>query len=46
MLLVEPPHMHVSMAFVRNGDPCPKPGEDVDVARPLHATHVDRVVWH
>ncbi len=44
--LVEPPHMHVSMAFVANGDPCPAPGDEVDVQRPLLATEVDRIVWH
>jgi alanine racemase len=43
--LIERPHMHVSMLFVPNGDPCPTPGDEVDVQRPLLATDVDRIVW-
>ena len=43
--LVEPPHIHVSMAFVPDGDPCPLTGEWVDVQRPLIATQVDRIDW-
>ncbi len=31
LALVEPPHMHVSMCFVPDGDPCPTTGEWVDV---------------
>jgi hypothetical protein len=45
LALIERPHMHVSMAFVPNGDPCPVPGEEVDVQRPLFATGADRIVW-
>ena len=43
--LVEPPHMHVSMAFVPIGLPCPTVGETVDVQRPLTTTLVDDVRW-
>ena len=45
LALVEPPHMHVSMAFVPDGEPCPTTGEWVDVQRPLITTQVDRVDW-
>jgi alanine racemase len=45
LTLIEPPHMHVSMAFVRNADPCPVPGDEVDVQRPLIATDADRIIW-
>jgi alanine racemase len=43
--LIEPPHMHTSMAFVPAGDPCPRPGEWVDVQRPLTMTSVDELHW-
>lgn len=43
--LHEPPHMHVSMAFVPAGDPCPSVGDQVDVQRPLHMTTVDEFRW-
>ena len=45
LALVEPPHMHVSMCFVPDGDPRPATGEWVDVQRPLITTQVDRVDW-
>jgi alanine racemase len=45
LALVEPPHMHVSMAFLPDGDPCPSAGEWVDVQRPLISTQVDRIDW-
>ncbi len=45
LALHEPPHMHTSMAFVPDGDPLPKIGEDVDVQRPLHMTAVDVYEW-
>lgn len=45
MSLHESPHMHVSMAFVPDGDPCPAIGDDVDVQRPLHMTTVDEYRW-
>jgi hypothetical protein len=45
LALLEPPHMHVSMAFVPAGDPPPQPGDVVDVQRPLIETYVDEVVW-
>jgi alanine racemase len=43
LALVEPPHMHTSMALVPEGDPCPGVGDTVDVQRPLTQTWVDRV---
>lgn len=43
--LVEPPHMHVSMAFVAAGEPRPDVGDRVDVQRPLITTFVDRIDW-
>lgn len=43
--LHEPPHMHTSMLFVPDGDPCPDAGDWVDVQRPLTATSVDEIVW-
>ena len=43
--LHEPPHMHVSMAFVPAGDPLPAVGDFVDVQRPLHMTTVDTFRW-
>ena len=45
LALHEPPHMHVSMAFVPEGDPCPTVGDQVDVQRPLHMTTVDEYRW-
>jgi alanine racemase len=45
LALIEPPHMHTSMALVPRGQPTPGPGETVDVQRPLTQTWVDRVVW-
>ena len=43
--LHESPHMHVSMAFVPDGDPCPAVGDHVDVQRPLHMTTIDEYRW-
>lgn len=43
--LHEPPHMHVSMAFVPDGDPCPHVDDQIDVQRPLHMTTVDEYRW-
>jgi alanine racemase len=45
MSLLEPPHMHTSMAFVAAGDPCPQPGDWVDLQRPLTMTAVDELRW-
>lgn len=45
MTLLEPPHMHTSMAIVPAGAPCPAVGDRVDVQRPLIATLVDGVEW-
>ncbi len=45
MTLLEPPHMHTSMAFVPNDQPCPATGDWVDVQRPLIMTAVDELRW-
>ncbi len=45
LALLEPPHMHTTIAFVPDGAPCPRPGKVVDVQRPLTQVHPDRVVW-
>ena len=45
MTLIEPPHMHTSMAFVPAGEPCPATGDWVDVQRPLTMTAVDELHW-
>ncbi len=45
LALLEPPHMHTSMAFVPTGDPTPRAGDLVDVQRPLISTAVDEVRW-
>jgi alanine racemase len=43
--LLEPSHMHTSMVVVPDGQPCPAPGDEVDVQRPLTQTLVDTIVW-
>ena len=43
--LIEPPHMHTSMAFVPAGDPYPPTGSWVDLQRPLTTTLVDETRW-
>ncbi len=45
LALVEPPHMHTSMAFVAAGEPTPRVGDTIDVQRPLISTIVDEVRW-
>lgn len=45
LALLEPPHMHTSMVLVPADDPCPAPGDLVDLQRPLTTTLVDEVVW-
>lgn len=45
LALVEPPHMHTSMVVVPDGEPCPRPGDHVDVQHPLITTSVDVVDW-
>jgi hypothetical protein len=45
MALLEPPHMHTSMAFVPMGQPVPTIGDRVDLQRPLHMTAVDEYEW-
>ena len=44
LALVEPPHMHTSMAFVPSGEPVPAVGDSVDVQQPLTYVAVDRIV--
>ncbi|NNE11038.1 MAG: hypothetical protein HKN41_02210 [Ilumatobacter sp.] len=43
--LLEPPHMHTSMAFVPEGEPCPAVGDWVDLQRPLTMTAADELRW-
>jgi alanine racemase len=45
LALLEPPHMHTSMAFVPAGEPCPRPGDWVDLQRPLTMTTVEELRW-
>jgi hypothetical protein len=45
LTLLEPPHMHTSMAFVPDGELCPGTGHWVDVQRPLTQTQVDELRW-
>lgn len=43
--LIEPPHMHTSMALVPHGEPCPIVGDWVDLQRPLTMTTADELRW-
>lgn len=43
--LHEPPHMHVSMCFVADGEVVPTIGARIDVQRPLTTTLVDEYEW-
>lgn len=43
--LLEPPHMHTTMAYVPEAAPCPDPGGWVDLQRPLTTTAVDELRW-
>jgi alanine racemase len=43
--LLEPPHMHTSIAFVAAGDPVPALGEWLDLQHPLTRTAVDELEW-
>lgn len=45
LALLEPPHMHTSMVFVPEGDPCPFTGDWVDLQRPLTMTAADELRW-
>jgi alanine racemase len=45
LALLEPPHMHVSMAIVAAGQIGPDVGDVVDVQWPLISTSVDEVRW-
>jgi alanine racemase len=45
LVLLEGPHMHASLVFVPAGQPCPMPGDDVDVQRPLITTTTDELRW-
>ncbi len=42
---IEPPHMHTSMVFVGDGEPCPEVGDWVDLQRPLTMTAIDELEW-
>ena len=43
--MVEPPHMHTSMALTRLDQPTPGVGDWVDVQRPLTQTTPDSIEW-
>jgi alanine racemase len=43
--LIEPPHMHTSMALTRLDQPAPSVGDWVDVQRPLIQTTPDSIEW-
>jgi alanine racemase len=43
--LIEPPHMHSSMALTRLDQPTPVVGDRVDVQRPLTQTTPDSIEW-
>jgi len=45
LAMLESPHMHTSILFVPDGQPCPSRGDQVDVQRPLISTLVDRIDW-
>lgn len=45
LALHEAPHMHSSMVFVADGDPCPAVGDWVDVQRPLTSVAADELCW-
>jgi hypothetical protein len=45
LAMIEPPHMHTSMAFVPDGEPCPEVGDWVDLQRPLTMTTIDELSW-
>lgn len=45
MSLLESPYMHSAIAFVAAGDPCPVPGDMVDVQRPLTMVQPDITAW-
>ena len=45
LALLEPPHMHTSMAFVPSEQPCPAVGNWVDLQRPLTMTTIDELRW-
>ena len=45
LALVEAPYMHSAIGFVPAGEPCPEPGDVVDVQRPLTTIHPDLVEW-
>ena len=45
LALIEPPHLHVSLAFVPAEEAVPGIGDRVDVQRPLITTQVDEVTW-
>lgn len=45
LALLERPHMHTSLCFVPDGDPCPRVGDIIDVQLPLINVHCDEIEW-
>jgi hypothetical protein len=45
LAMLEPPHMHTTMLTVA-GDPCPQPGDWVDVQQPMTRVYPDVIAWH
>lgn len=45
LALLEPPHMHTTMCIVPTGQPCPEPGEIVDVQQPFTGVIPDELEW-
>ena len=45
LAVLEPPHMHTSMCIVPTGQPCPEPGDTVDVQQPLTNLLPDELEW-
>jgi alanine racemase len=45
LALLERPHMHTSMLFIRTGETCPAIGDVVDVQKPLTMVAVDELNW-
>jgi alanine racemase len=43
--LIEPPHMHTSMAFIPDGHLVPEVTDFVDVQQPLTQVQIDQIVW-
>lgn len=45
LALLEPPHMHTTMCIIPTGQPCPEPGEMVDVQQPFTGILPDELEW-